>query len=73
MIKLLTALLGVINKLVGAWQSHHWKQQGRQEAIKQAEKEIEEQISLGEAAVSIPDPDRTERLRNKYDRSRSAQ
>jgi hypothetical protein len=72
-IKFLTALLDVIQKVFAFLDQHHWKQQGRQEAIKQAEKEIEEQISLGEAAVSIPDPDRTERLRNKYDRSRSAQ
>lgn len=73
MFRFLTALLGVVQKIFTFLDQHHWKQQGRQEAIKQAEKEIEEQISLGEAAVSIPDPDRTERLRNKYDRSRSAQ
>lgn len=69
MFKFLTALLGLINKLVGAWQSNHWKQQGRQEAIKEAADELEHQIALGEAATSIPDPVRADRLRSKYDRA----
>jgi hypothetical protein len=73
MLKFLTALLGVLNKLLGAWQAHHWKRQGRQEAAREAEDEIKEQIALGEAAVISPDPDRIERMRSKYDRSRSAQ
>lgn len=73
MIKLLTALLGVLNKLLGAWAEHRWKREGRQDAVREAEDEISNQIALGEAAVSIPDPERTERLRSKYDRSRSAQ
>lgn len=70
MLKFLTALLGAISKLLGAWREHHWKLEGRQEAAKEAEDEIRNQIALGEAAVSIPDPERTERLRSKYDRSR---
>lgn len=73
MIKLLTALLGVLNKLLGAWAEHRWKREGRQEAIKEAEDAIQEQIALGEAAISVPDPERLERMRSKYDRSRSAQ
>lgn len=72
MIKFLTALLGVLNKLLGAWSEHRWKREGRQEAIREAEDEIRHQIALGEAAVSIADPDRTERLRSKYDRSRQS-
>ena len=70
MIKLLAALLGVLNKLLTAWGEHRWKRVGRQEAIREAEDEIRHQIALGEAAVSIVDPERTERLRSKYDRSR---
>lgn len=73
MLKFLTALLGVIDKLLGAWKAHYWKQQGRQEAAKEAADEIQQQIALGEAANSVPDLDRTQRLRSKYDRSRSAQ
>ena len=66
----LTALLGVLNKLLGAWAEHRWKRQGRQEAIKEMNEAINEQIALGEAAIVIPDPERTERLRDRFDRSR---
>lgn len=68
--KFLTALLGIIDKLLGAWAEHRWKQQGRQETIKEANDAINKQIELGEAAIIIPDPERDERLRNRFDRSR---
>jgi hypothetical protein len=68
--KLLTALLGIINKLLGAWGEYRWKRQGRQETIKEMNDAINRQIELGEAAVSVPDPERTERLRDRFDRSR---
>ena len=69
--KFLTLLLGVLNKLLGAWAEHRWKRQGRQETIKEMNEAINEQIALGEAAIVIPDPERTERLRDRFDRSRS--
>jgi hypothetical protein len=69
--KFLTLLLGILDKLLGAWAESRWKQQGRQEAIKEANDEINRQIELGEAAIIIPDPERDERLRNRFDRSRS--
>lgn len=69
--KFLTLLLGVLNKLLGAWAEHRWKRQGRQETIKDINEAINEQIALGEAAIVIPDPERTERLRNRFDRSRA--
>ena len=68
--KLLTALLGIINKLLGAWGEHRWKRQGRQETIKEMNDAINRQTELGEAAVIVPDPERTERLRDRFDRSR---
>ena len=71
MIKFLAALLGVVNKLLGVWAEHRWKRQGRQETIKEMNEVINEQIALGEAAIVIPDPERTERLRNRFDRSRT--
>lgn len=70
MIKFLTALFAVINKLVGAWNEQRWKKQGRQEAIMEMEHEVEKQIAISEAAISTPDPIRDERLRNRFDRSR---
>lgn len=68
--KFLTLLLGVLDKLLGAWAESRWKQQGRQETIKEANDAINRQIELGEAAIIVPDPERTERLRNRFDRSR---
>lgn len=68
--KFLTALLGVLNKLLGFWVEHRWKRQGRQETIKEMNEAINEQIALGEAAIVTPDPERTERLRDRFDRSR---
>ena len=68
--KFLTLLLGVLDKLLGAWAEHRWKRQGRQDTIKEMNEVINEQIALGEAAIVIPDPERTERLRDRFDRSR---
>ena len=68
--KFLMLLLGVLDKLLGAWAERRWKQQGRQEIIKETNDAINEQIALGEAAITIPDPERTERLRDRFDRSR---
>lgn len=68
--KFLMLLLGVLDKLLGAWAESRWKQQGRQETIKEANDAINEQIALGEAAIIVPDPERTERLRDRFDRSR---
>lgn len=73
MLKFLTALLGVLDKLLSAWAEHRWKREGRKEAAEEAAHEVEQQIALGEAANDVPDPVRTDRLRSKYDRSRSAQ
>jgi hypothetical protein len=50
--KFLTLLLGVLDKLLGAWVEHRWKRQGRQETIKEMNEAINEQIALGEAAIS---------------------
>jgi hypothetical protein len=69
--KFLTLLLGVLDKLLGAWAEHRWKRQGRQETVKEMNEAINEQIALGEAAIVIPDPERDERLRNRFDRSRA--
>jgi hypothetical protein len=69
-IKFLTALLGMIEKVFAYLDQRHWKQQGRQEAVKEMNDAINRQIELGEAAVSVPDPERDERLRNRFDRSR---
>lgn len=71
MIKLLSSLLSLLDRLWAAWSENKLRQQGRQKAIKEANDEINRQIELGEAAIIMPDPERDERLRNRFDRSRS--
>lgn len=73
MIKFLTALLDVIGKVFTYFDQQHWKQQGHQEAAKEAVDAVQAQIELGEAAIAVPDPERDERLRNRFDRSRTSQ
>lgn len=73
MIKFLTALLALLDKVFAFFDQQHWKQQGRQETIKEMNDAINRQIELGEAAINTPDPERDERLRNRFDRSRSGQ
>jgi len=70
MIKLLSSLLSLIDRLWKAWSDNKLRQQGRQETIKEMNDAINRQIEMGEAAVNIPDADRDERLRNRFDRSR---
>jgi uncharacterized protein with HEPN domain len=68
--KLLTALLALIERLFAHLDKANWKQQGRQETIKEMNDAINRQIELGEAAATISDDGRDERLRNRFDRSR---
>lgn len=70
MIKLLSSLLSLLDRLWRVWIENKLRQQGRQETVKEMNDAINEQIALGEAAISVPDPDRDERLRDRFDRSR---
>lgn len=71
MIKLLSSLLSLLDRLWSAWSDNRLRQQGRQETIKEINDAINRQIELGEAAVNIPDTERDERLRNRFDRNRT--
>ena len=73
MIRFLSSLLSLIERAFAYFDQQRWKQQGRQEAIKDAADVVERQIELGEAAIAVPDPTRDERLRNRFDRSRVRQ
>lgn len=73
MIKFLTTLLSIIDRIFKIIDQNAWKKQGRQETIKEMNDAINRQIELGEAAVAVPDAERDERLRNRFDRSRSAE
>jgi len=70
MIKFLASLLSLLDRLWAAWSDNKLRQQGRAETVKEMNDVINRQIELGAAATSVPDPDRTERLRDRFDRSR---
>jgi hypothetical protein len=69
-IKLLTLLLSLLDRLFSHRRDVKLQTQGRQEAVKEMDDVIKHQIELGEAAVAVPDPVRDERLRSRFDRSR---
>jgi hypothetical protein len=71
MIRFLTTLLAAIDKAFAFFNQQHWKQQGRQEAVKEMNDVVNQQIELGEAAIATPDPERDERLRGRFDRART--
>lgn len=72
MLKFLSALLTLFNRLLAAWDAKNLREQGRLEAEKEAAHEVQRQVELAEHAVDAVDPERTERLRNRFDRSRSS-
>ena len=67
MIRLLSSLLSLLDRLWAAWSDNKLRRQGRQEAIKEMNDVINRQIELGEAAVNIPDLERDKRLRSRFD------
>ncbi|CAB4140290.1 hypothetical protein UFOVP406_13 [uncultured Caudovirales phage] len=67
MMKFLTALLTLVGRLLGAWTDHKLRQQGRQEAAKEAADEVQRQLDLAEHAARLDDLERNERLRNRFD------
>ena len=70
MIKLLSSLLSLLDRLWAAWSDSKLRQQGRAATVKEMNDEINRQIELGAAAISVPDIERDERLRDRFDRSR---
>ena len=67
MIKLLSSLLSLLDRLWAAWDQSKWQQQGRQQAQKEAADEVQRQLDLAEHAARLDDPDRNERLRSRFD------
>jgi hypothetical protein len=70
-IKLLASFLSLLDRFFSMWERSKIKQEGRQEAIKEVKDVVEANVEKAEAAVSVPDPERDERLRSRFDRSRS--
>ena len=67
MIKLLSSLLSLFDRLWAAWSDNKLRQQGRQEAMKEAADEVQRQVDLAEYVDTTPDSERDERLRTRFD------
>jgi hypothetical protein len=67
-VKLLTLILSLIERVLLSWDYSKLRQEGRHEVQEQLDANVEK----AEAAVATPDPERDERLRNRFDRSRGA-
>lgn len=67
MIKFLTALLSLLHRIWTEWDANKLRQQGRQEAAKEAADEVQRQLDLAEAAARLDDPVRNQRLRSRFD------
>tara|TARA_R110000868_G_scaffold183322_6_gene424523 strand:- start:554 stop:775 length:222 start_codon:yes stop_codon:yes gene_type:complete len=70
-IKFLSSLLALVERAFAYFDQQYWIKQGRQETAKEAKDAIQRQIDMGEEAIAVPDALRTERLRNRFDRSRA--
>jgi cytochrome c biogenesis protein ResB len=66
-IKFLSSLLSLLDRLWAAWDQSKWQQQGRQQAQKEAADEVQRQLDLAEAAARLDDLERNKRLRNRFD------
>lgn len=63
-------LMSLIERFFRSQEAVKLRQEGRQESIKEINDAINHQVELGEAAITVPDVERTERLRGRFDRSR---
>ena len=70
MIKFLSSLLSLLDRLWAAWNDNKLRQQGRQDAVKETADEIQRQVDLAEHVAVTADPDRDERLRSRFDDAR---
>ena len=66
MIKFLTLFLSLLERLFSEWGKAKLRQEGRQDVQEQ----LDANVDKAEAAIATPDPERDERLRNRFDRSR---
>jgi hypothetical protein len=65
--KLLTALFSLLERLFTMWRDNSLREQGRQQAHKEAADEVKRQLDLAEAAARLDDVERNKRLRARFD------
>ena len=70
MLSFLRAFFGFLDKLAAYLNSRQLIEAGKAEAAAEQIKEVEANVAKAEAAVNVPDAERTERLRSRFDRAR---
>ena len=70
---MLKALLGLLAALADYFRDKQLIDAGKAEQANEATKEVERRVEQAQDAVRVPDADRDERLRNRFDRSRRGQ
>lgn len=71
--KFFTLLLSLLDRMWSAWENHKLRQEGREEVLEEVKDAVEGNVELAEAAITVPDPERDERLRSRFDRSKNGQ
>jgi hypothetical protein len=65
--KLLTALFALLDRLFLMWRDNSLREQGRQDARKEAADDVQRQVDLAEHAARLDDIERNKRLRARFD------
>ncbi|MFN3706513.1 MAG: hypothetical protein ACK4WM_11040 [Thermoflexales bacterium] len=73
MMRLLTFLLSLLDRLFRIWEEARLRQEGRERLQKEMDRASQQAVEKAERAVSVPDPERDERLRSRFDRSRRSE
>jgi hypothetical protein len=70
MLRLLSAFFSLLDRIGKYFADRQLMDAGRAEQAVEAVHEVETRVEAADRAIAVPDAARTERLRNKYDRSR---
>lgn len=71
MLGFLKALLSVFSQIATYFSNKQLIDAGKAEKTVQQVQEVEKNVELAKQANTVPDVERTERLRNRFDRSRN--
>lgn len=71
MFKLLSSIVSLLSGLWSFFHARQLRNEGRQQAIKEAEDEIKRQVDLAETATRVSDSDYDKRMRSRFDASGS--
>jgi hypothetical protein len=71
MLGALKALLSLVNLVAAYFTNRQLLDAGKAEQIVKNTVEVEKRVEQAENAVTVPDAERDDRLRNRFDRSRS--